>query len=323
MKAIVTGGAGFIGSHLVDELLRQGFEVISIDNYSTGKKENLKHLLIHKKGRMFTEVEADIRDIKKIAPYFKGVKYVFNLMASKKTVCLKSPVEDCSINAGGTLGLLRLAKKAGVEKFIHASTGSVYEEVQSRIGEMNEPIWDVTNEESKLAPVSFYGISKLAGESYVRLYAKDFGMDTLILRYFHVYGQRQDFSQYGGVVSIFINKILKNEPITIFGDGSQMRQLTYFKDVVDYTIGLAKINTQAGSVYNICTEEKNTIFHLAKLISEKLGYSSATYEDEQMGDIKIFNVSNAKAIAIMPHIFRNLKTGLNETIRYYQQAYKG
>ena len=223
-KALVTGGAGFIGSHLVETLVRMGVHTTSIDNYFAGKKENLAHLT---KFSNFREVKCDILDIEGLESIFKeGIDVVFNQAASKKTICLNNPRLDLDINAKGTFNLLELSVNYKVQKFVHASTGSVYGEAQYYPQDENHP----------LVPTSYYGVSKLAGEKYTKVFNHIYGLNTTALRYFHVYGPRQESSDVGGVVSIFTKKLLHNQPITIFGDGTQQRSFTYVDDIVKSNI---------------------------------------------------------------------------------------
>ena len=218
-KAIVTGGAGFIGSHVVEELVKLGVHTISIDDYFAGKPENLEHL---KGYENFEEVKCDVTDLEGLKEHFGGVDVVFHQAASKKTICLNDPRRDLEINAEGTFNLLELSRDLGVKKFVHASTGSVYGEAQ----------YFPQDEQHPLVPTSYYGVSKLAGEKYVKAFQHLYGLDTTVLRYFHIYGPRQESSDVGGVVSIFSRLMLAGKPITIFGDGTQQRSFTYVKDVV-------------------------------------------------------------------------------------------
>jgi len=282
-KALVTGGAGFIGSHLVEELLKLGLKVISIDSYIAGKHENLKDFLDNPD---FQEVNCDVRDYNRLKQYFEEVDIVFHEAASKKTVCLKDPRKDLEINAEGTFNILELSRNFGVKKVVQASTGSVY----------GEALYFPQNEKHPLNPTSYYGVSKLAGEKYAKVFEQLYNMDVTILRYFHVYGPRQEYSDVGGVVSIFGRRAINNQPLIIFGDGTQQRSFTYVKDVVAANILVAVKKETKGECYNCASGIRVTIKELADrilAISEKpnLGIE---YQDWVPGDIKIFDIDNSK-----------------------------
>lgn len=281
-KAIVTGGAGFIGSHLVEELVGLGVHTVSVDNYFAGKTENLAHL---KAFSNFEEVNCDVTDFAGLKRLMDGVDVIFHQAASKKTICLNDPRRDLEINAEGTFNLLELARDYGVKKFVHASTGSVYGEAQ----------YFPQDEKHPLDPSSYYGVSKLAGEKYVRTFAKLYSMDTTVLRYFHVYGPRQESSDVGGVVSIFVRRMMNRQPITIYGDGSQQRSFTYVKDVVKANIRAATNPVATGKTYNCASGIKVTVQELAKKVAASLDIASpeTRYADWMPGDIKVFEIDNA------------------------------
>ncbi len=280
-KALVTGGAGFIGSHLVDNLLESGLSVTSVDNYVSGKKENLK---IARDYDNFTEVNLSVTDSDNIDQILDGCDVIFHQAASKMTVCMNNPTLDLQVNAGGTLALLRKAAEHGVKKFIHVSTGSVYGRAQ----------YTPTDESHNVNPVSFYGVSKLAGEKYARLFADEFGLDVTILRYFHVYGPRQESSDVGGVVSIFARNVLEGSPITIYGDGNQVRLFTYVDDVVRANIFAACTDGLTGRAFNCNSDNKVSITELANQVCRELGNKnhSILYRQPRVGDVKDFDVSN-------------------------------
>lgn len=305
-KAIVTGGAGFIGSHLVEELVKLGVETISIDNYFAGKEENLAHL---KEYDNFQEVKCDITDYDNLEKYFPGVEVVFHQAASKKTICLKDPRMDLDINAKGAFNLLELSKKYNVKKFVHASTGSVYGEAQYFPQDENHP----------LCPTSYYGISKLAGEKYAKVYEHLYDLDTTVLRYFHVYGPRQESSDVGGVVSIFTRAMLQGNPITIFGDGTQQRSFTYVKDVVKANILAATTKGTKGEIYNCASGIKVTVKELADMIADSLKIDNVEikYDDWLVGDIKVFDIDNSKIKEKLGIEFiTDFKKGLDKTIAW-------
>lgn len=299
-KAMVTGGAGFIGSHIVEELLNLGVSVVSVDNYLAGKHENLAPFLENTK---FREVDCDVVDYEKLKPYFTGVDVVFHEAASKKTVCLKDPRKDLEINAKGTFNILELARQSGVRKVVHASTGSVY----------GEALYVPQDEKHPVNPTSFYGVSKLAGEKYAKLFERLYGLDVTVLRYFHVYGPRQEYSDVGGVVSIFARKAFHGEPLVIFGDGTQQRSFTYVKDVVRANLTVAAHPATKGECYNCASGINVTVQGLAEKMLDLFGKRNLPieYREWTPGDIKIFNVSNAK----LKSLGFEFKTGFDDGLR--------
>ncbi len=312
-KAMVTGGAGFIGSHIVERLVKMGVETISIDDYFAGKHENLAHL---KSYPNFTEIECDVTDRKNLEQYFPGVDVVFHQAASKKTICLNNPLRDLEINAGGTFNMLEFAVKHGVKKFVHASTGSVYGEAR----------YFPQDEEHSLVPTSYYGTSKLAGEKYVKVFEHLYGLDVTVLRYFHVYGSRQESSEVGGVVSIFTRLMLQEMPIVIFGDGTQQRSFTYVDDVVEANIRSAAMPIASGKVYNCASGIKVTIKELADMVAEILGIENQKiiYDDWMPGDIKVFDIDNTKIKTDLGMDFvTDFKKGLVKTIKWGKNYFQG
>lgn len=311
-RAIVTGGAGFIGSHIVEELLEMGLEVISIDNFSAGKVENIEPFLSNK---LFKNVNCDITNYEELRKHFEGVDIIFNQAASKKNICLLDPRRDLEVNAKGTFNLLELAKEFNVKKFIHASTGSVYGEGK---------VFPQT-EDHPLEPVSYYGVSKLAGERYVKVFEQLYGLDATILRYFHVYGPRQESGKFGGVVSIFIRNILNEENPIIFGDGKQERSFTYVKDVVRANILVSTIKETKGEVYNCASGINITIEELCDMLLQILnakGKMKKVYKDWQVGDIKVFNISNQKLCKLGFKFEQEFYKGLLETVEWMKSLHK-
>ena len=310
-KALVTGGAGFIGSHIVEELVRMGVETISVDNYFAGKHENLAHL---KDFDNFTEVDCDITDLEGLEKHFPGVEVVFHEAASKKTICLSDPRRDLDINAKGTFNLLELSVKYGVKRFVHGSTGSVYGEAQ----------YFPQDEKHPLVPTSYYGVSKLAGERYVKAFETLHGLDVAILRYFHVYGPRQESSDVGGVVSIFTRRMLHGMPITIFGDGTQQRSFTYVKDVVRANLLAATSDSAKGKVFNCASGINITISQLADMVAKILEVQDLQidYEDWMPGDIKVFDIDNSKICqALGIEFLTNFEEGLQMTVGWAKEYF--
>ncbi|MFZ5945162.1 MAG: SDR family NAD(P)-dependent oxidoreductase [Bacillota bacterium] len=311
-KALVTGGAGFIGSHIIEELLNEGLEVISIDNYSAGKKENLAPFHDFEG---FTEANCDITDYDELKKYFTDVDIVFHNAVSKKTICLKDPRRDLQINAEGTFNILELSRDFNVKKVVHASTGSVYGEAK----------YYPQDEEHPLNPTSYYGVSKLAGEKYARAFVDLYDMDVTLLRYFHVYGPRQEYSDVGGVVSIFGRRILQNLPPVIFGDGTQQRSFTYVKDLVEINKLVALKEETKGQAYNCASGINVTIKELADNIlkifnKEELGIEYAGWTP---GDIKVFKVDNTKIKNLGFEFKTDFSQGLEETIGWLIETFKG
>ncbi len=309
-RALVTGGAGFIGSHIVEELLNEGLEVISIDNYFAGKEENL---MPFKGNPLFTEAVCDITNYHDLKTCFQDVDIIFHEAASKKTICLNDPRRDLEINAKGTFNLLELSRDFGVKKYVHASTGSVY----------GEAIYFPQDENHPLNPTSYYGVSKLAGERYALAFHHLYGLDVTVLRYFHVYGPRQEYNDAGGVVSIFGRRALNDEPIIIFGDGSQQRSFTYVKDLVKINKLVAISEASNGNVYNCASGIKVTVKELAELVLEALGKDDLKIEfrDWTPGDIKVFDVDNTKISDLGFADFTDFKDGLNITLNWLKNYF--
>lgn len=301
--ALVTGGAGFIGSHLVGALLDEGLAVVSIDDYSAGRKENLIEFSDNPR---FSEIECDITNRDALAPHFEGVDVVFHEAVSKNTVCMKNPARDLEINSLGTLNVLELALKQGVKKLVHASTGSVYGEAR----------YFPTDEEHPLNPASYYGVSKLAGEKYVRLFSDLHDLDTTILRYYHVFGPRQDYSDVGGVVSIFGRRALNDQPLIIFGDGTQLRSFTSVEDVVSINKLVALREGTKGEAYNCASGVRVTIQQLADAVLRHFGkeHLSIEYRDWKPGDILTFDVNNSKLKELGFEFNFTFEQGLNRTL---------
>jgi nucleoside-diphosphate-sugar epimerase len=284
-KVLVTGGAGFIGSHLSEALVNLGAEVISIDDLSAGKLGNLAHLSARPN---FHFEKIDICDSgPTMDRLFDGVDTVFHNAASKKNICLVNPQRDLEVNAGGALNLLEKAKAHGVRKFVQASTGSVY----------GEPKIFPTDEQHPLDPVSYYGVSKLAGERYVDVFHKLYGLDTTILRYFHVYGPRQESNEFGGVVSIFLRRITSGQNPIVFGHGRQVRSFTWVGDLVEANLRAAADPKATGQAYNAASGIRVTINELAEGMLELLDPGkklSVEHGEPLVGDIMEFDVANAK-----------------------------
>ena len=256
-RVLVTGGAGFIGSHLVDKLIKEGHRVVVIDNLSTGKKENLNpeadfHSL-------------DICDFNKINPLFKDIDFVFHLAAIPRVpISIEDPVGTAKSNILGTVNVFKAAIDTKVKRVIFASSSAIYGEQKILPFKENmEP-----------NPVSPYALQKLTGEQFAVLFTKLYKIPIISLRYFNVYGPRIDFdSDYGLVIGKFLNQRARNKPLTIFGDGEQTRGFCYIDDVTDANIKTAQSEKiKGGEVINISSEESHTINYLAKVIGGEVKY---------------------------------------------------
>lgn len=307
-KVVVTGGAGFIGSNLVNALISEGFHVVSIDNYSRGDARNLS--VAHYKGSLL-EVKCDVRDKETMRGYFKGADCVFHQAALKNTLCHRNPSMGMEINVGGTLNVLELALECGVDRFLFASTASVY----------GRPVLPIQDEEHPLAPVSFYGVSKLAAEGCVRLFK---GLNTTILRYFHVYGSRCDASdETGDVIPIFIRKLVNDEPPDIHGDGLQERSYTYVGDIVKANL-LAMYNDNAiGKTYNCASGLRISVRDMVESLRDLMGkkHIEPVYSEwRAMGEPRRITKASSTKIGYDLGLWEwtPFDVGLKETVEWYQ-----
>ncbi|WP_054258213.1 NAD-dependent epimerase/dehydratase family protein [Propionispora sp. 2/2-37] len=255
MKVLVTGGAGFIGSHIVKRLLQKQCEVVVIDDLSTGSLRNLTQKQIC--------IQMDIRS-EKVLELCRTERFdaVIHLAAQTMVpASIKKPVYDCEVNIAGTLNILEAARQTGVKRVIFSSTAAVYGNVSAI------PV----KEHALLQPTSFYGLSKLTAERYLQIYSQLYGIEHVILRYANVYGERQgDFGE-GGVISIFLRKIYHNMPVIIFGDGGQTRDFVYAGDVAEANY-LALQSEHVNTVYNIGTQTEtsvNALLDILETISQK------------------------------------------------------
>lgn len=292
MVSLITGAAGFIGSHIAEALVREGHDVILVDNMVNGKTENVTPWF--RKGQCVF-VNADVSQLSALRSLFMGVDYVFHNAASKCTVCREDPKKDLLVNALGTLNVCMAAQEARVKKVIHASTGSV--------NEVN----------------SYYGNSKSAAEQYLRVYRNyNPGFRYTAIRYHHVYGPRQDSSDKGGVIPIFIRNISLDKPITVYGDGEQTRHFTHVSDVVRANLFCVESPQTDGKVYDLIPGQTTTINALAAKLGGLMGRSvNIQYEKERPGDIRHFSATS-RAIEGDGFTFEvDLDSGLLGTINWY------
>ncbi len=271
-KVLVTGGAGFIGSHLVDRLLEDGHEVVILDNLTTGSREN-----VNVKAKF---IEVDIQNFENIAPYFSGCEVVFHAAAQARIQpSIQNPLPPNDTNITGTLNVLWASYKAGVKKVIYSASSSVYGDQDTL------PL----QEEMVPRPKNPYAVQKLTGEMYAKLFSDLYGLATVNLRYFNVYGPRQLVDgPYATVIGIFLKQIKDNQPMTIVGDGEIRRDFTYITDVVEANMLAWKKEVSSGDIINIGTGKNFSINEVATLISGptinipfRLGETSITLADIQ------------------------------------------
>jgi len=306
MNVLVTGGAGFIGSHVVEGLIKEGFSPIVVDNLSTGKTENL-----NPKALFYQQDIEDEEMMERIFMLHKPV-YVFHLAAqSSVSISVRNPVEDARTNILGTLVLLQKSVKYGVKKFIFSSTGgAIYGD------NVNIP----TSEEELPNPISPYGIAKLSVERYLDFFSKEYNLDYVSLRYSNVYGPRQDPYGEAGVVAIFTNKMLRGEKVTIFGDGEYIRDYIYVDDVVRANI--LSVEKGKNMVLNIGTGRGTTVNDLFKMLKNIIGYTGEpVYAPPRKGDVRksVLDCSKAKQIlGWEPKV--SLEEGLRRTVEYFKTS---
>jgi nucleoside-diphosphate-sugar epimerase len=302
MKYLVTGGAGFIGSHLVDKLIELGHDVIVIDNLSTG---NLKNL--NPKAKFFKE---DICDFEKIKPIFNGADYVFHLAAIPRVpLSIEDPVGTSRVNVLGTVNVFKAAIDSKIKRVVFASSSSIYGE--------QEKLPLVENMSPN--PLSPYGLQKLIGEQFAKMFVSLFKIQIVCLRYFNVYGPRVDFdSDYSLVLGKFLKLKSQNKPLTIYGDGEQTRGFCFVEDVVDANIKASESpKIKGGEVINIGQEKSYSINYLAGLLGGEVQHLEA-----RTGDPRHTQADTALAQNLLlwkPKV--DFKDGVNITKKWFEEKY--
>lgn len=303
MKVLITGGCGFIGSHIAEHCCAQGAEVTVLDSLRSGFRHNLDGLAVNL-------VEASVTERDVVMRACEGVDYIFHLAAMISVPeSLEKPHECVDINVTGTLNVLEAARQQGAKKVVLSSSAAIYGD---------DPSLPKT-EDMRPAPKTPYGITKLDGEYYLEMYRQEYGLGTASLRYFNVFGPRQDpKSQYAAAVPIFIHRAVRNQDITIYGDGGQTRDFVYVKDVVAAN-WLAATNPIVHGVFNVARGEKMTIQELAETIIETVGSSSRIINGpERPGDIRhsLASTGRLKTFGFAPAT--DLKAGLTATIDFFR-----
>jgi UDP-glucose 4-epimerase len=306
-KVIVTGGLGFIGSHLVEALVEDN-DVTIIDNRSTGTLENLRDFADER----LEVIEGDVAALN-LPEIFDGCDYVFHLAALPSVVrSINEPLASNESNTTGTLNVLVAAKESGVKKVVYASSSSVYGDAAAL----------PKREDMCLAPLSPYAVTKAAGELYCTVFQHVYGLRTISLRYFNVFGPRQDpYSQYAAVIPKFIIAMLNNSPPTVYGDGEQSRDFTFVKHVVEANVHACE-SSKTGT-FNVACGRSITLNELIDLLSEITGRTIApTYVAPRPGDIRhsLADIAKARSLGYEPH--SNFKKELEETVRWFESGHR-
>jgi len=308
-RALVTGGAGFIGSHLTDALVESGCRVTVLDNLSTGHRSNIEHL-----GDRIDFVHGDIRDAALLDRVIDGCEVAFHQAAVVSvTQSVEDPPHSCEVNDLGTVRVLDACRRAGVRRVVMASSSAVYGD---------DPRLPKTEDMAPM-PLSPYAVQKLTGEFYASVFGQLYGLETVCLRYFNVFGPRQDpSSPYSGVISIFMTKAAAGQAPTIYGDGGQTRDFVYVKDVVRANLAAAGKAEAAGKVFNVGRGESIRIRELWDLIGEIAGNDlQPAFAPPRPGDIRD-SVSDIGAIrrelAFAPEV--DLRRGLEKTLAWVRSG---
>jgi UDP-glucose 4-epimerase len=304
-RYLVTGGAGFIGSHVVDVLLREGNQVRVLDNLSIGRKENL--------ARAVELVESDVRDLKSLLSAAKGVDCIIHEAAvSSISLSVKEPVLSNEVNVTGTLNVLIAAKEARVGRVVFASSSAVYGEGETL----------PKSEKMTCRPVSPYGVQKLCGEFYCKVFSRNFGIEAVCLRYFNVFGPRQvTGAQHSAVIPDFILKMLRGESPVIFGDGQQTRDFVYIENVARSTVDASKASEVSGRVFNIGGGRGVSLNKLVSVINNLLGTRiKPFYGSPRQGEIQYSQADIKLARKRLGYRVRiSFEEGLAKTVQHLRK----
>jgi nucleoside-diphosphate-sugar epimerase len=310
MRYLVTGGAGFIGSNIVDELLRRGHGVTVLDDFSSGREENLAGAI--KKIRL---VRGDICDLEAAREACEGADYVLHLAARTSVPrSVKDPIETNRVNIDGTLNVLVAARDAKVRRVVYAASSSAYGETPTL------PKVETMPSE----PISPYGVTKLVGEMYAQVFGRAYGLENVSIRYFNVFGPRQDpTSQYSGVLSRFMLAMIEGSAPVVFGDGEQSRDFTYVDNVVDISLRACEAPGASGKVFNGGTGLRITLNDVLKLLGQITGSSvGARYDQPRSGDILHSQADIRVAREVLGYRpMVGFEEGLRRTWKWYSEAF--
>jgi len=309
-NVLVTGGAGFIGSNLTEALLKQGHLVRVLDNFSTGRKKNLTFDHAYSSLEI---IEADIRDLTVCLEAVKGVEYVFHQAALPSVQrSVEDPLSCNSVNVGGTLNVLLAARDAGVKRLIYASSSSVYGDTPTL----------PKREDMPPNPVSPYALQKYVGEQYCKLFFRLYGLETISLRYFNIFGPRQDpNSIYSAVIPRFIDALIEGRPPIIFGDGEQSRDFTYIENVIHANLLALSAEQLNGEAINIACGRRTSLKQLLNILKDITdSRASPVYHEPRKGDVKhsLADIHKGKHVLnYEPKI--EIETGLKKTVEYFRR----
>jgi nucleoside-diphosphate-sugar epimerase len=303
---LVTGGAGFIGSHLAEELVRRGERVRVVDSLITGKRTNLAHL------PQVEFLEGDLADLGVAREAVAGVDYVLHQAAIPSVPrSVSDPIASNRANIDATLNVLVAARDAGVRRLVYAGSSSAYGDTPTL----------PKHEEMPTSPLSPYALQKLVGEQYLKMFTRLYGLDTVTTRYFNVFGPRQDpSSPYSGVISLFISALLQGRRPTIYGDGGQTRDFTYVANVVDGVLRACHAPGIAGEMMNVATAGRISLNDLLSTLADLVGTrADAIYAEPRAGDVRDSqaDVSRAKRLTGYEPIV-GLREGLERTLAWYR-----
>ncbi len=307
MHYLITGGAGFIGSNIAIELARRGERITILDNFSTGRYDNLASI----RDRI-TVIDGDIRDYETVSKAVNRVDYVLHHAAVASVEwSIKDPVGSTQINLGGTVHLLEASRQAGVKRFVFASSAAVYG---------NTPLLPKT-EDSELEALSPYAAAKVASEYYCRLYCGLYGLETVVLRYFNVFGPNQDPSgEYAAVITKFMNIMLSGGKPVIYGDGLQSRDFVFVDNVVAANLLAVESDAAVGQTINVASGQQHTLLDLLTALQEITGIEvEPRFEKEKPGDIRHSVASVSKAVGLLGYeVSTGFRDGLYSTMSHYR-----
>lgn len=309
-KAVVTGGAGFIGSHIVDELLKRKIETVVIDDFSTGSIENLNHNLDNE---LLHVIRSDARDIAHLLKDIKDIDVIFHEAAIASVFrSITEPMVVHDVNVNMTLKIMNFCVENKIDRFIFASSAAVYGKVDD----------SKASENMVCQPISPYGASKLSIENYLNSYYHSFGLPFVALRYFNVYGPRQKLNDYSGVITIFANQLLFNEQPTIFGDGHQVRDFVHVSDIVKANMIAMESNKAVGKTFNVASGSSTSVLELFNILREiTQRYNiEPKFKPQRPGEVKT-GLSDIKKIKQALNFEANFpkKKGLSEVVQFIKK----